>query len=115
MPFCPKCKYEYREGIKICPDCDVPLRTHLHENPPEYTDEPLVRVAKVYHRLEADTMKGVLESAGIPCYVYSDFSVATRAAVYSRNRGYSLIVQKLRYQDAVNTLESAVQSGRPLE
>ena len=25
MPFCPKCKYEYKEGIKICADCNVEL------------------------------------------------------------------------------------------
>ena len=25
MPYCPKCRYEYREGIEECPDCDVEL------------------------------------------------------------------------------------------
>lgn len=25
MPFCPKCKCEYREGIKVCADCGVEL------------------------------------------------------------------------------------------
>jgi len=25
MPWCPKCKYEYREGIKICADCGCEL------------------------------------------------------------------------------------------
>lgn len=25
MPFCPKCKIEYREGFSICSDCKIPL------------------------------------------------------------------------------------------
>ncbi|MCR4787847.1 MAG: hypothetical protein K5888_04605 [Lachnospiraceae bacterium] len=25
MAWCPKCKYEYREGITVCPDCDCEL------------------------------------------------------------------------------------------
>ena len=25
MPFCPKCKYEYKEGVKVCSDCGVEL------------------------------------------------------------------------------------------
>ena len=25
MPWCPKCKNEYREGITVCADCNVPL------------------------------------------------------------------------------------------
>lgn len=25
MPFCPKCKYEYKDGIKICSDCNIEL------------------------------------------------------------------------------------------
>ena len=29
MPFCPKCKCEYREGYTECADCGVPLRKRL--------------------------------------------------------------------------------------
>ena len=29
MPFCPQCRYEYREGLKICPECDVKLVDEL--------------------------------------------------------------------------------------
>jgi hypothetical protein len=117
MPFCPKCKYEYREGIKMCPDCDLPLKAHLHEEEPEpeYNDEALMTLVRVYDRLEADIMKGVLESAGIPCYIQSDVSVATRAAVVLRNRGYTIIVQESRYQDAMSALQSAVQDGKQLQ
>lgn len=36
MPWCPKCKSEYREGIKECADCKIPLMDELppdSENP----------------------------------------------------------------------------------
>lgn len=29
MPFCPKCEAEYRDGFRICADCDVPLEAGL--------------------------------------------------------------------------------------
>ena len=29
MPYCPKCKNEYREGILICPDCNCKLTDQL--------------------------------------------------------------------------------------
>ncbi|MBO4396394.1 MAG: hypothetical protein J5819_08625 [Eubacterium sp.] len=31
MAWCPKCKNEYREGVDVCPDCDVPLVDELPE------------------------------------------------------------------------------------
>ncbi len=32
MPYCPKCKAEYREGFKFCVDCKVPLVSELEED-----------------------------------------------------------------------------------
>lgn len=40
MPWCPKCKSEYREGIKECADCKIPLMDEIppdSENP--YSEE----------------------------------------------------------------------------
>jgi|GEM_PF-1311524 len=31
MPYCPKCKAEYREGFRVCVDCKVPLVRTLDE------------------------------------------------------------------------------------
>lgn len=31
MPFCPKCKYEYKEGVKVCSDCGVELVDSLDD------------------------------------------------------------------------------------
>ncbi len=33
MPICPKCKYEYREGMTYCPDCKCDLVDELEELP----------------------------------------------------------------------------------
>jgi hypothetical protein len=38
MPYCPKCKYEYRPGIEYCPDCDERLVYSLPDDIIE--DEP---------------------------------------------------------------------------
>jgi hypothetical protein len=31
MPYCPKCRYEYKQGIIDCPECEVPLVGSLSE------------------------------------------------------------------------------------
>lgn len=37
--FCPKCKSEYREGVVICCDCNVPLVSELQIEPkPGFVD-----------------------------------------------------------------------------
>lgn len=35
MPFCPKCKYEYKQGILECSDCKIPLVDYLKEDEEE--------------------------------------------------------------------------------
>ena len=34
MPWCPKCKNEYKEGIKICADCGCELVSEEKEEKP---------------------------------------------------------------------------------
>lgn len=57
MPFCPKCKYEYREGFTECSDCKVPLVDHLEEEPEvetmfnyDISDEERAMVAAAMHQ-----------------------------------------------------------------
>ena len=41
MPFCPKCKAEYREGFVMCADCKVPLVESLEtKHPVKIDDQP---------------------------------------------------------------------------
>jgi len=77
MPFCPKCKYEYREGIKRCPDCDLPLRAHLREeSEPEPMEDAWVVVATAPNEMEARVIRSVLEAAGIPVWERADIVTA---------------------------------------
>ena len=41
MPWCPKCKEEYREGITVCADCQVELVDSLEDIEEESQDEAL--------------------------------------------------------------------------
>ncbi len=64
MPFCPKCRSEYIEGVIICSDCNVLL---IDELPPK--DEvqyiELVELEKVPNEISGVMMKGILENNGI--------------------------------------------------
>ncbi|MGE5416920.1 MAG: hypothetical protein ACM3UZ_09185 [Acidobacteriota bacterium] len=39
MPWCPKCRVEYRDGFKTCSDCDAELVDKLPEIEPPSADE----------------------------------------------------------------------------
>ena len=39
MPWCPKCKMEYREGFTTCSECHVDLVPSLEDIPEEYRDD----------------------------------------------------------------------------
>jgi len=40
MPWCPKCRVEFRPGFARCTDCDVALVASLDEAPPSAAEEP---------------------------------------------------------------------------
>ncbi|HMN49972.1 MAG TPA: zinc-ribbon domain-containing protein [Ignavibacteriaceae bacterium] len=64
MPVCPNCRYEYEEGIKVCPDCGTPLVDNLVE------DEWIV-VYTSDKDYEIQMLKDELESAGITANILS--------------------------------------------
>ena len=73
MPFCPKCKSEYIEGIKECSDCLVPL---VHEIAEEAEEEKSRGKFVLLHTFPsvvyAEMVKEALENKGISCLVKSD-------------------------------------------
>ena len=72
MPVCPNCKYEYIEGIAICPDCNTPLvETIDSNNYTELSEEEWVLVYTTFSEIDADMLKENLESAGISATILS--------------------------------------------
>lgn len=74
MPWCPKCKAEYREGFTECSSCHVPLVDELpaeNEVPeqeqfvlPDGMEKPIA-VYTAKNRLEAETVCDLLRDHGI--------------------------------------------------
>ncbi len=66
MPFCPRCRTEYRTGILTCADCGLPLSATLPRERP--VGEPIkeVVVARYGSEAEAAMWAELLRQAGIP-------------------------------------------------
>ncbi len=72
MPVCPKCNYEYVEGIAICPDCNTPLVEEDElQNVEELSEKDWVLVYTSGNELEMGMLKGILESGGLEVNVLS--------------------------------------------
>jgi hypothetical protein len=76
MPFCPKCKYEYKAGVFKCPDCDVELVASLPpeerssaEFPAEYKD--WVQVARLTSNEYSEMLQEGLRAKQIPAVILS--------------------------------------------
>lgn len=112
MPFCPKCRYEYKRGVYKCPDCDVELVDTL---PPEekHSDEQLtdkyqdwVQVARLTATEYAEMVEEGLRAKGIPAVILSGaghFGMTGQmgtASYRSMGGGYSLYVPREFVADA---------------
>ena len=70
MPICPNCKYEYIEGILICPDCNVALVDEL-KNFNELSEDEWVLVYTSFSVIDVEMLKENLESAGMSASILS--------------------------------------------
>lgn len=77
MPFCPKCRYEYRPGVSRCPDCDEPLVDKL---PPAagpdreriIDDKDWVAMVRLTSRQYAELIVEELRTKNIPVIMRSN-------------------------------------------
>jgi len=69
MPWCPNCRLEYREGFKICNDCEVDLVDELEPEKTEQAEElpnaDEIFLISVANDLEANMTEELLEQNGI--------------------------------------------------
>jgi hypothetical protein len=64
--FCPKCRYEYREGLNVCPDCNVELIDTLkaeREKQPEFIE--YVELLITYNPADVAMIKSLLDAENI--------------------------------------------------
>lgn len=105
MPYCPKCKYEYREGIEECPDCKVKLVIDLHdENRPKPIDSDLLEVASFQTTIDADMARVRLEGEGIESVVMDGVSPSLYAGFSLMNAGVRLMVREEDVERATKVL-----------
>ncbi len=73
MPFCPFCRAEYSEGVRLCADCYVELVSELPPDQSEPTPTRVkdVPVATFPSEPEAEMWAGLLRGQGIPTVVVS--------------------------------------------
>lgn len=81
MPFCPKCRFEYKPGMEFCPDCGRKLVPKLKEPEKEKTEiegvehfepdeEPRLKLLYVTRStIYANFLKETLEQNKIPFLV----------------------------------------------
>jgi hypothetical protein len=71
MPFCPKCRSEYRPGFTECADCGVDLVDTLPDmpQPGELDLETFVPLRSYPTRMHAEMVKEALTNEGIPAII----------------------------------------------
>ncbi len=83
MPFCPKCRLEYLEGVTACVHCQVELVDTLTVTKPKYPDkaENLVTLAIYKNSFEAQLNCAILQNEGIPCLMSNNNDLFTVSPV----------------------------------
>jgi hypothetical protein len=80
MPFCPKCRYEYRPEISFCPDCNERLVTTLSDHKENEIEgnsyeggisEEWIPLAKLSSHMTAEMLVDLLHSKQIPAVIMS--------------------------------------------
>lgn len=116
MGWCRACGYEYREGIQVCPDCGRELeQATIAQEPAEETAAPggePVTVFVTSDEIEAELVRGLLESSGIEVWMRTDNmrSVYPGPARFPHEQ-ISLIVQAERSDEARAVIEQAKRDG----
>lgn len=121
MPWCPKCKNEYREGITICADCGVELVDSLSENDVSLTFGEQDQMARLvaflsYNHVENAYMKEDEAEHVFEVFVSQDsFDQAKKiAAIFmleENQKNEACASTDAAAEDAEESIEKAQKSG----
>ncbi len=101
--FCPKCKAEYKEGVKECGQCEVPLVAVLPAGPaPEpRKDLDFVSVVRTFNPQDIAIIRSILDDSGIEYYIQGENGISVRPLVDPAN----VLVVKEQAEDAIALLK----------
>jgi hypothetical protein len=105
MPYCPKCREEYQDWVKVCPDCNVALVDKLPELPErKISKEPIVHIATAPNEMVANMWSEILEENGIHCLLQGG---ELQAAMYASPLAvpYKIYVLESEAEKAKEVLE----------
>ncbi len=111
MSYCPKCKYEFEDKVKVCPDCNIELLEHIPED--HTANEKLVRLTKLNSAVKADMVKEALEENDIFCLEKSDMfhsAFATENTAFAGGEVEIFVVEEklTKAQNVLNQLNERV-------
>ena len=72
MPFCPKCKYEYKAGTDACADCNTTLVESLAQDDSPDTYKDWIPLARLTSSQYAEMVLECLRAKDIPAVIHSD-------------------------------------------
>lgn len=120
MPFCPNCRYEYRPGVTICPDCKEHLLDQLPPKPLDNLeneflgDQDWIQIATLTSEQYAQMVQEGLRLQGIPIVVMSKtghFGYTGQMGTSSFRPvggGYQVLVPANRVEEAHQAAEALI-------
>ncbi len=96
--FCPNCKYQYKHGIIICPDCGEKLVEKLEEEPKLTFDT--VELCDVEDEFQAQFLIFLLTENSIECFLRENFLSHSRVVLGEKRKYGTVIVNKQKLEKA---------------
>lgn len=104
--FCPKCKYEYREGFTKCSDCnlelikELPSEEKINKDEPKYIEYEFLMSA--VNMGDIALIKSILESENITYFIQGETNINITSSGAAR-----ILVKKEQVEEAKAILKNS--------